>query len=112
MGDMGYGDQPALRRLPDKGVAIGQGGAKRGGRQAIQRRGDAGKKGRLAFAILVFCHANPLFLHGCKGGLGRYSPRPAAPESSRYKNKKSAMLDTQTLVVQVIDLLLSFLWGA
>ena len=60
-------------------TAIGQGAAKGSGRQAIQRRGDAGQKRCFLFATIVFCHANPLFFHGCKGGPGRYSPPPAAP---------------------------------
>jgi preprotein translocase subunit YajC len=110
MGHMRHGDQPALRGLPDKGVAIGQGAAKGSGRQAIQRRGDAGEERRVALGIIVFCHANPLFSHGCKGGLGRYSPRPAAPESSRNMNMNDPMFQTLTLALPMIAIFYFLLW--
>ena len=47
MGDMRHGDQPALRRLPDKGVALGQLAGDGSRRQPLQRIGDARKQGRV-----------------------------------------------------------------
>ena len=78
-GDLGHGNQAALQRLPDIGIApAGQAFAQRRRRLPLQRLDDPRQDRFLALRGAVFAgffHSNPLFFHGCKPVRRRYSPR-------------------------------------
>ena len=120
MRHLGHRHQPALRRLPDKGVAPGQGRRRWEAAPAAPAPRRCGPAGRRLVQNAVFvgvCHANPLIFHGCKGGLARYSPpalpRPHSSESlPQYEYERSDVPDADSRAADDRDLLLSSLAAA